>query len=416
MTSARKTHRANARWTNEEENLLREHYSSLGANIPELAQHRSQGAIHMKAHKLGLERIGASQGRQMKLTGEALEEAIKLRQHEGWSYAKIGKHFGITETSASNAILIALCARNGHTPAQRHPNGRLTDEGIARLRYALRKGLKGVEITLRLGVSAACVAEQRKRYSKELKASRKAPLPLHGNDQHYSGRKLSKAEKSQVEQLFQKGYGAPKISAITGISKTSCQRIRAKLIARLARKKQTLTGCTRKGKRTDVLHSTAMIPQHSKEMLRAMLLDRLPVSRAAAICGVGASSAYKIRDQLALELQSNGDDLKRPVFPGRTRSNASQSQYWPPSGRKEFIAFRTLLETKTFDDAKACFIDTKQSKRKAEHASPRSFDETLRLVGEGKLRLTQNFSRCHLEPMISKSVNQHDARPQPAHI
>ncbi len=416
MASAHKTRRANSTWTNEELNLLRKHYSTSGSNIPELAKHRSHGAIHMKAHKLGLERIGAGQGRQLKLSGEALDEAIQLRQREGWSYAKIGKHFGIAETSASNAILIALCVRNGHTPAERHPNGRLTDEGMARLRYALRKGLKGVEITLRLGVSAACVAEQRRRYSNELKASRKVPLPLHGNDQHYSGRKLSKAERSQVEQLFEQGYGAPKISKMTGISKTSCQRIRAKLITRLARKKQTLTGCTNKGKRTEVLHSTAMIPQHSKDMLRAMLLDRIPVSRAAAICGVGASSAYKIRDQLAIELQTNGEKLERPIFPGRVRSGAMRQAYWPPSGRNEFIAFRVLLETQDFDEAKASFIATKQSERKAEQTRPRSFEETLRLVGEGKLRLTQNFSRCHLEPMISNSVNHHDARSQPAHV
>lgn len=415
MTPPKKPTHTKRPWSEAELTTLTRDYPVHGCDIPDLRNHRSPAAIHVKANKLGIGRVGAGQGRRLKLTGADLELAIQLRQRDKWSYARIGTHFGLAETSASNAILMALCMRSGYTPAQRHPNGRLTDEGLSRLRYALRKGLKGVEITLRLGVSAACVAEQRRRYTKELKANRKAPLPLHGNNEHYSGRKLTAAERRQVETLFEEGYGAPKISKITGISKTSCQRVRKKLITKLARQKTNLTGCDRKGTRSSVKHSTAMIPDQSKAMLKALILDRIPVARAAAISGVGASSAYKFRDALARTLEENGERLQRPILPGRVKAGSLQQPDWPPKGKREFIAFRKLLDTLPFEDAKAQFIVSKTQARKIEMARPRTFEETLKMVGEGKLRLTPSFSRWHLEPMIPQSQKPYDSRPQPAH-
>lgn len=415
MKPTRKPQNIKRPWTHAELTTLKRDYPLHGSDVPDLRGSRSPGAIHVKANKLGIKRIGAGEGRHLKLAGQDLELAIQLRQQDKWSYQRIGERFGIAETSASNAILMALCVRSGYTPAQRHPNGRLTDEGLSRLRYALRKGLKGVDITLRLGVSAACVAEQRRRYSKELKGNRKAPLPLHGNNEHYSGRKLTTAERRQVEDLFKLGYGGPKISEMTGISKTSCQRVRKKLIAKLARKNTDLTGCNRKGARSRVKHSTAMIPEQSKAILKALILDRIPVARAAAISGVGASSAYKFRDELAYSLEANGEQLQRPILPGRVKTCSLQQPDWPPKGKPEFIAFRKLLDTLAFEDAKAEFILSKTQARKIDMARPRTFEETLKMVGEGKLRLTPSFSRWHLEPMIPQSQKPHDSRPQPAH-
>lgn len=112
-----------------------------------------------------------------RLGGENLDEAIRLREVENWSFSAIGTHFGICEASACNAVTIALCVRRGYRPAERDQHGRLTAEGIERLRYALKKGYKGIDIQLRLGVSAACVSEQRRRYNRELLARGKAALP-----------------------------------------------------------------------------------------------------------------------------------------------------------------------------------------------------------------------------------------------
>ena len=150
-----------------------------------------------------------------RLQGEALDEAVRLREVENWSFSAIGKHFGVCEASASNAVTTALCVRRGYRPAERDQHGRLTVEGIERLRYALKKGLKGIDIQLRLGVSAACVSEQRRRYNRELLARGKALLPPPGGGQAYSGARLSPAKRKQVEQLFLQGLGTQKIAERT---------------------------------------------------------------------------------------------------------------------------------------------------------------------------------------------------------
>src|SRR3546814_17712182 len=77
-------------------------------------------------------------------------------------------------------------------------------EEIERMRLMLRKGLKGVEIQLRLGVSAACVSEQRRKYRADLKARDKAPLPPPGNGEQYSGARYSKAKRRAVDDVDRK--------------------------------------------------------------------------------------------------------------------------------------------------------------------------------------------------------------------
>src|SRR3546814_7572536 len=76
------------------------------------------------------------------------------------------------------------------------------------MRLMLRKGLKGVEIQLRLGVSAACVSEQRRKYRADLKARDKAPLPPPGNGEQYSGARYSKAKRRAVEDVLLQGFGS----------------------------------------------------------------------------------------------------------------------------------------------------------------------------------------------------------------
>jgi uncharacterized protein YdaU (DUF1376 family) len=106
---------------------------------------------------------------------------------------------------------------------------------MERLRWCLKKGMKGVEIQLRLGVTASCIAEQRRRYNRELKENGKALLPPAGAGAAYSGLKLSREKKREVEAQFLEGFGTAKVAATSGVSKTSCTRIRNCLIRKLKR-------------------------------------------------------------------------------------------------------------------------------------------------------------------------------------
>ena len=142
-------------WTRAEVAILRELYprggiSAVGESLPG----RTWKAIHQKAFKLGLQCVSVSVAPEPRLQGADLERAIQLREECNWSFARIGAELGYCEASVCNAVLIALCPRKGFTPAQRDHLGVLTPEGIGRLRYALKKGLKGVDIQLRLGISA----------------------------------------------------------------------------------------------------------------------------------------------------------------------------------------------------------------------------------------------------------------------
>lgn len=391
------------RWTARETAILRDHYPSRGIEVADQLPGRSWHSIYVKAHKLGLRCEKLTDAPTAKLQGAQLEEAIRLREVEGWSFARIGAHFGVAEASACNAVLIALCPRKGFTPAERDAHGRLTPEGMERLRLALRKGLKGVDIQLRLGLSASCVAEQRRRYARELKAKGKAPLAPAGGGELYSGAKLTRAMKASVEARFMEGYGTRKVSEMTGISKTSCTRIRNRLIRRLKRNGQTLPGCDAKGARRHMLDHARHVPGEIKAAFRAMLLDRAPVARAARLCALGGSSAYAIRDELAAEFQARGESLPPPIRPGRVRPGAfAGDQCWPPSGRREIDAFRAMLvaDDLTFDEAKAEWRRRKQEARRAEATRPRTFEEQLERIGSGQIGIAPAMARRHLDTTV----------------
>lgn len=389
-------HRA-PRWTTSEIAVLEEFYPEQGVDCVEYLPGRTWKSVHQKAHKLGLrcEKIAAAP--KPRLVGAHLEEAIRLREVEGWSFARIGAKFGVAEASACNAVLIALCPRRGFRPAERDEHGRLTREGLERLRLALRKGLKGVDIQLRLGLSASCIAEQRRRYARELRAKGKAPLPPPGAGEQYSGAKLSRAKKAEVEALFMQGLGTLKVSERAGVSKTSCTRIRTRLVRRLKRQGRELPGCDARGVRHAQAESARFIPGPVREALRSLLLDRVPVRRAALMLAVGASSAYRIRDELAAELRARGRELPKPILPGRRRVSIA-SAYWPPDGPSEIYAFRALLSGRSFDEAKAEWCRRKRGERAAENSRPRTFEEQLARIGRGEIGIAPALTRRHLEP------------------
>lgn len=393
-----------APWTAQEIATLRAWYPAEGQSVAQRLPGRSVHALQVKAHKLGLKTVYKNPAPRPRLGGDELDEAIRLREVEKWSFGAIGKHFGVCEASACNAVTMALCVRRGYRPAQRDDHGRLTAEGVERLRYALKKGYKGIDIQLHLGVSAACVSEQRRRYNPELLARCKAPLPPPGGGQAYSGVKLSTAKRRHVEELFLQGLGTQKIAERTGVSRTSCTRIRTRLLRRLRRKGETLPGCDFKGVRHVHAESTRFVSDEQKALLRTMLIERTPVQRAARELVIGASTAYHLRDALAAELAGEGQALPPPRRPGRVRPAAARDSTWPPAASQEIYAFRRLLGTMSFAEAKAHWQDTRREAERAarEVAATRklTFEEKLAKVASGELRLTRSLVRSHLEPRL----------------
>lgn len=372
------------RWTAAETAILHEKYPTGGSEaVRPLLPARSWHSIYVKAHKLGLHTRRKSPCRVSALGPEHIEEAIRLREQERWSFARIGDKFGVAESSACNAVLIALCSRRGYTPAQRDSFGHLSAEGLDRVRYALKKGLKGVDIQIRLGVSASCVAEQRRRYNRELAERGKALLPPPGGGERYSGVKLTRQRRAEVEALYMQGLGVLKIEARTAISRTSCTRIRERLVKRLRRKGESLPGCDLRGVRHVQAHSFRHIHASQIDALRVMLFDRVPVQRAARLCAIGHCSAIKLRDELAAELLAQGKELPSPILPGRKKTGAYVDPFWPPTGPAQIYAFRQLLEHQPFDDAKAQWRKDRAADRRNEAVRPKSFDEQLALIASG---------------------------------
>lgn len=384
-------------WTSEERAVLIELYPALGLNsVADALPDRSWQAIYVMANKLGLRTVCTANAPEPKLQGERLEEAIRLREVEGWSFARIGAHMGVAEASACNAVLIALCPRKGFRPAERDATGRLTPEGLERLRYALRKGMKGVDIQLRLGVSASCVAEQRRRYQADLKARDKAPLPPPGAGAAYSGVKVPLAKRREVEALLLEGFGTKRVTAQTGVSNTTVGRIRNRLVKRLARKGECLPGCDLAGRRIGAAKaSTNYILPESIAALRERILAREPVARAARALGIGSCSAYRIRDQLAAELATRGECLPAPKRLGRSAEarRLAREASWLPTGMLR--RFRHLSAEIGQSAAKAQILGEIEAEKiaavaalQAEAARPKSFEEPLERVRNGARLIT----------------------------
>jgi hypothetical protein len=374
----------NPRWSADEVAILRAHYPLGGIKaVCERLPHRSVYSIRVKLHKLGIKCEQPQQNApRCVLSGADLEEAIRLREDESWSFERIGARFGCSESGASNAVLNELCVRKGHTPAERDQFGRLTERGLERLRWCLKKGLKGVEIQLRLGVTASCVAEQRRRYNRELKANGKALLPPPGGGERYCGVKLTLEQKREVERLFLEGFGNARIRQRTGVSLTACTRIRARLVRRLKRKGECLPGCDLDGVRHAQLDHARHIPEEQKIRLRELILQRVPVRRAASLCGIGGSSAYRIRDELKAEL---GDAMPKPRLPGTVSKLRAEMLYAQAIPTEHMYRYRELVrELGDADKARAALrTEIAEAKRGL------TFEQQLKLVAEGRASISE---------------------------
>jgi len=386
-------------WTGEEIAILREVYPSQGLKgVADLLPERSWTAIHVMASKLGIKCELVTDAPKTKLQGERLERAIEMREVRGWSFERIGAELGVCESSACNAVMIALCERKGYRPAERAANGRLLPEGRERLRYALRKGYKAVEIQLRLGLSASRIAEERRRYNAELKAAGKALLPPPGGGEAYSGVKIPKDKVAEIEGLLLTGLGTLKVHERTGVPKVSIIRIRAKLVKRLKRKGECLPGCDLNGKRHTVYASKAEIPAAAiAEFRRLLLEERLSAVRAGLRSGIGGSSAYRLRNAIAAELAAEGNALPPPLaIPTRGKAYrrilADDALY--PTGRGAIIAWRNYAAEHGYPAARQKLIDDRAAAAAAareESRRPKSFEEQLARVQAGAAGIVAKF-------------------------
>ncbi|OHC96416.1 MAG: hypothetical protein A2792_00275 [Sphingomonadales bacterium RIFCSPHIGHO2_01_FULL_65_20] len=377
-------------WSPAEQQWLRENYARLGRRG--CAEHlgRTRGAVGVIASRLNLRTTVTNRARRPSLAGDQLEEAIRLHEQEGWSFERLGHKYGYCETAVSNAVLMALCPRKGHRPAARNEYGRLMPEEIERMRLMLRKGLKGVDIQLRMGVSAACVAEQRRRYRDDLKARDKAPLPPPGNGERYSGVRVAKADRRRVEELLLQGYGGPRASRMTGVSKTVCTRIRAALVKRLARKGENLPGCDIDGRRLTQRAGARNIAPEQIVALKRLLLDGIPVRRAGNLTGIGLCSAYRFRDELNADRAAQGLSALPRAFVNTTAGRkAAKAAEWL-DGPQDIVRLRQLIIELGYDAAIPAMkaeirqreIDARAA-REAERIRPKTFEETLARVRAG---------------------------------
>lgn len=396
-------------WTPQEDAILADIYPREGlAGVADLLPDRSHHAIQQRAHKRGVQTAVVNKAPVPVLAGAALEEAIRLHD-AGWKLATIARHLGFTESGTTNAVLIAQCARKGFRPADRDATGRLTAESFERLRYMLKKGLKQVEIQLRLGVSASTVSRERQRYEADLAAREKAPLPPPGNGQRYSGVKLPAAAKRQAEAILLEGFGAPIAAARIGISKASVTRLRQRLVKRLARKGEALPGCDSAGRRIGAAKmSRHFIPDSTIADLRRRLLEGEPVSHIAKALGIGSCGAYRQRDIFAAELAQQGRVLPKPIRLGRgdaQRARAVEGR-WLPAGRIQ--EFRLLAHEHGHDEAKRLFLvqldderRTDAAARAAERARPKSFEEQLARVARGETRVVDKVILRRPDPSMT---------------
>lgn len=369
---------------------------------------RTPRAIEQRAFKAGLKSPIVGDAPSLKLESDRLEQAIRWHE-QGRTFVSIARELGIGPTAVTNAILITLCPRRGYRPAERDATGRMTDESKERLRYMLKKGIKGVEIQLRLGLSAARVAEERRRYQRDLAARDKAPLPPPGGGTQYCGVPIPAAKRKAVEALLLDGFGSTTAARRTGVSIPSAKNIRTRLVARLARKKQALPGCDLTGKRTaGAKESIHYIPEAAIAELHRRLLNGEPVAPASKACGIGLCGAYRIRDRLAADLAAHGAALPKPIRMGRgsARRAAERGDDWLPEDRRH--QFRELCHKHGFDEAKQLVIAEVEAQRladvaarAAERARPKTFEEQLARVASGQARAVTKIVLRRPDPSMT---------------
>lgn len=405
-------------WTSQEIAVLREIYPTEGlGGVADLLSDRSWHSIHQKAFKLGIRCELVTYAPKARLQGDRLEQAIRMREDQNWSFARIAAELGgISEAGVCNAVLNALCTRKGFRPAERDGKGRLLPEGLARLRVLLKKGFKGVDIQLRLALSAGRVAEERRRYNRELKANGKALLPPPGGGEAYSGVKVPRSKVREIEEALMQGLGTRKVSERTGASKTTITRARNRLIRRLGRKGECLPGCDRSGKRLRVVDHFHAIPDHARAEFRRLLIDRRMSARRAGLhAGIGGSNAHRMYQAIVAEYAGRGEQLpptRRAPSIGPDRQALLDEDAIYPKGRAGMAAFRqhaaeagylTARRKLRDDHAEVIAAEQAQRAREAEAARqealrPRTFEEKLALVASGKAQLVPAFHPRRVAP------------------
>lgn len=402
--------RVRKRWGAAEAAIIRRVYPQFGAAAvqAELAKQglppRSDQAIMQHAHKMGVACEIRAQAPKLQMSVPEIAEAVRLHD-SGKSYCEIARQMNYAATTVSNAILIEEGKRRGFTPAERDHNGCLTEAGIKRVREMIRAGVKGVDIQMRCGVSAACVAEQRRKYARWCKINRITPPPPPGKGEAYAGAKVPREKVREVEALYLEGLGSKKINQRTGVSITTCSRIREKMVRRLKRKGQCLPGCDSTGQRRRQLESIRFIPDDVRAELRRLILDSVPVKRAALMVGMGMCSAYRERDALRAELAERGEELPKPKLPGRVRGKLPELralEEWMPQGPDGMYRYRALVHAHGPEEARRILKAEKAehlAQRIKDRAQPKrlTFEEQLARVASGT-GLIANFKPTRAAP------------------
>jgi transposase len=381
-------------WTPAEVEVLRTVYVEQGlVAATKLLPGRNDGAIHQKAHKLGLK----TKAQQFRLGSfiELAEEAWRLRHEEHLSYSSIGVELGVCESNATNAVLYAECRRSGHRPIERAPGGKLLPEGRERLRIMFRKGWTHRKIQEWTGAPATMLTRERRRYAAELKARGMAPLPPIGGGARYSGAKIPRTVTRQVEALYLEGFGTAKVSARSGVSRTHCLRTRAKLIQRLKRKGECLPGCDSAGRRHAMRDHARRIPQSSIDRFKALIREGETVARAARLCVIGRSSADKIVKAMIAEgfvlctkpWRGKGRQAKQlanmPEIPGG-RWGIDRYRVHVHAGASHLVAVsRTRADWEAKLSAEREEAAQRRSKKEAEQPYSKSFEEQLAAIERG---------------------------------
>lgn len=379
-----------------EDAILADHYSRSGAQAcADRLPGRNANSIKQRAAVLGLKPPPHDRHQGLKHTLCAEQRTQALAMHDaGTAFAAIGRHFGVCEATATNAVHYALCLRNGDTPAKRDSTGSIIARDIARLRAMLREGHKGCDIARKLGISANSVSYHRRQYQRELQeCGESMSLPPPGNGCAYSGRKIDAQSRQAVINLLMSGMGSCLVSRETGVSKTQIGRIRKSLIAWLAANGQCLPGCTPDGRRNVIIKSARFITFAQRIHLQQLLLDRIPVRRAAQMVGIGASSAYRLRDEFRTELGRQGGSLPSPKLPGRGSRDAIHKARWLST--QAVYEFRRKLDNTDFETAKAEILaETIQSeKREQPTACPQDFTRKRALSFAEQLERVANGAR-----------------------
>jgi hypothetical protein len=395
------------RWQPHEIAILRTIYAEQGlAAAMKALPGRHRQAIFVKASKLGIKCIG--QQFRVGWYVQHSEEAWHLRHEDKLSFVEIGRRLGVCEAQATNSVLYAECIKAGHTPLERHAGGRLRPEGRDRLRLMFRKGWTHRKIQEWTGCPAATLTRERKLYAAELKAKGLAPLPPIGGGLRYSGAKIPKALARRVEQLYLEGYGTKTVVTMTGVSNTHSLRTRTKLVLRLRRKGQCLPGCDIDGVRRIFKDHMRHVPQVSIDQLTQLLKSgRHSVNESARLAGVGSCFAYRF-------YHANKERLALPPLRGWGRK--SQVAPFPGKGQWGFIRYRQLLregrtpaeartavfaEHRALQEAELIERQAERDRILAEHRRPKSLDEQIALIEQGRASLYTERPMLPVQPLFS---------------